>query len=68
MKTVDGAIVDRIEVASDTCKITLEGTDYYLLLDVVGIGYHQSARRQDKYKMVCYNNNVLSGSDIDLSE
>ena len=52
----------------DKFKITIGSTDYFLIWDVVGIGYHLSVKSQDKYKMVCYNQNVLSGTDINLGE
>ncbi len=68
VKKVDGSIEDRIVVNLDKFKITIGSTDYFLIWDVVGIGYHLSIKSQDKYKMVCYNQNVLSGTDINLGE
>ena len=64
----DGSVSDGIVADLDKFKITIGGTDYFLVLDVVGIGYHLPARNQDKYRMFFYNNHVLTQQDIDLSQ
>lgn len=68
VRKLDGKEADGIEVNMDRFKITIGGTDYQLILDVVGIGHHMPDPENKKYRMVCYNNNVLHGRDIDLRQ
>lgn len=68
VRKLDGKEADGIEVNMDAFKITIGGVDYYLIMDVVGIGHHQTGSDNKRYKIVCYNNNVLHSPDIDLRQ
>lgn len=68
VKITEHNIIDGIEVDQSNFKIRIGGADYHLIFDVVGIGYHLSDRNNNKYRMVYYNDNVLSQRDIDLAQ
>lgn len=68
VKTAENATVDRVEVNQTNFTVKIDGIDYQLIFDVVGIGYHLPDEDNDKYRMVYYNNNVLTQRDIDLAQ
>lgn len=68
VKTAENATVDRVEVNQTNFTVKIGGIDYQLIFDVVGIGYHLPDEDNDKYRMVYYNNNVLTQRDIDLAQ
>lgn len=68
VKTAENTTVDRVEVNQTNFTVKIDGIDYQLIFDVVGIGYHLPDEDNDKYRMVYYNNNVLTQRDIDLAQ
>ncbi|MDE6387014.1 MAG: hypothetical protein K2L82_04290 [Lachnospiraceae bacterium] len=68
VKVTEHSIIDGVAVDQSNFTIKIGDTDYQLIFDVVGIGYHLSDSDNNKYRMVYYNDNVLSQRDIDLAQ
>lgn len=68
-RILPATVVDRIEMNQDNFTIKIGEIDYQMIFDVVGIGYHlPNADEENQYRMVYYNNIVLTHRDIDLSK